>query len=198
MPTSPKNLRNGTRRRRLLAAAAGVLGLVMVAAILAAGRDQASPTADESSASATATNGGAGLGSALPLIEATALDGQAVKLTPGKPTAVFFFAGWCGTCIPEATALGRLKQEMGDKVTVVAVDVDPSDDAKTIDAFLAAAGRPTYPVVHDKTGALTQAYDVKALDVTVIADAAGTVVYRDAVPTGEDQLRTALAKAGAA
>ncbi len=198
MLPSPKNLRKGARRRQLLAAVASVLGLVMVVAILAAGRDQASPRADESSASATATNGGAGLGSALPLIEATALDGQAVKLTPGKPTAVFFFAGWCGTCIPEAKALGRLKQEMGDKVTVVAVDVDPSDDAKTIDAFLAAAGRPTYPVVHDKTGALTQAYDVKALDVTVIADAAGTVVYRDAVPTGEDQLRAALAKAGAA
>ncbi len=196
MPSS-KNVRNGTRRRQLLAAAAGGLGLVMVIAILAADRDQASPSADSGSASAPAANGGAEVGSALPPIEATALDGQAVKLTPGKPTAVFFFAGWCGTCIPEAKALGRLKQEMGDKLTVIAIDVDPSDDAKTIDAFLAAAGRPTYPVVHDKTGALTQAYDVRALDVTVIADAAGTIVYRDAQPTGEDQLRSAFAKAGA-
>ena len=196
MPSS-ENLRNGARRRLLLAAAAGALGLVMVIAILGAGRDQASPSADSASTSATAANGGAEVGSRLPPIEATALDGQAVKLTPGKPTAVFFFAGWCGTCIPEAKALGRLKQEMGDKVTVVAVDVDPSDRAKTIDAFLAAAGRPTYPVVHDKTGALTQAYDVRALDVTVMADAAGTIVYRDVEPTGEHQLRSAFAKAGA-
>lgn len=192
------NTANGTRRRQLMAAAAGALGLVMVIAILTAGRDQATPTADQDSTSVTASAGGAEVGSPLPLIEATALDGQAVKLTPGKPTAVFFFAGWCGTCIPEAKALGQLKQELGDKVTVVAVDIDPSDDAKTIDAFLAAAGRPAYPVVHDKTGALTQAYDVRALDVTVIADATGTIVYRDAVPTGEGQLRSALAKAGAA
>lgn len=182
---------------RRLALIAGVVGLALVVAVLALARSRA-PDSAETVTAAGQGQSGAAVGSPLPALEASDLDGQAVNLPSGEPTAVFFFAAWCGTCVPEAATLARLERELGDQVTVVAVDVDPSDDARAIADFLAAAGHPDYPVIHDTTGALAKAFNVKALDVTVIADATGTVVYRDAAPTSEQQLRAALAQAGVA
>jgi thiol-disulfide isomerase/thioredoxin len=155
------------------------------------------PAAAVSAAATGATaDSGAEVGTLVPPVTATALQGQRVVVPAGKPTALFCFAGWCSTCLPEARALDRLEREMGDRVSVVAVDVDPSDDAQTIQRFLRSAGDPRYPVVHDKDGALVRAFGVTALDVTVITDAGGSVVYRDAAPTREGQLRSALTKAG--
>jgi thiol-disulfide isomerase/thioredoxin len=44
-----------------------------------------------------------------PQLTARAIDGRLVQLPSGRPTAVFFFAGWCGSCVPEAAALGQLQ-----------------------------------------------------------------------------------------
>ncbi len=52
-------------------------------------------------------------------------------------------------------------------------------------------------MVHDRTDAIRAAFDVTSLDVTVITDGAGRIVYRDAVPSTPAQLRNALARAGA-
>ncbi len=148
--------------------------------------------------------GGAGaqVGDLAPQLTARAIDGRQVQLPSGRPTAVFFFAGWCGSCVPEAAALGQLQREQagrqaGRQVDIVAVDLDRTDTAQTIVEFLQAAGNPRYPVVHDRTDAIRAAFDVTSLDVTVITDGAGRIVYRDAVPSTPAQLRNALARAGA-
>ncbi len=65
-----------------------------------------------------------------------------------------------------------------------------------IGEFLAAAGSPEYPVVHDKTDAIRAAYEVASLDVTVITDGSGKVVYRDSVPSTLAQLSDGLRRAG--
>jgi hypothetical protein len=43
---------------------------------------------------------------------------------------------------------------------------------------------------------LSGALAIRALDSTVVVDAGGRIVYRDAVPTDEATLRAALAEAG--
>jgi len=192
--------RPARQRRRLLGWVAAVAGLIVVLGTLVLARQRAQPVPNQAAGSSSVAKAskptGAKVGQPIPPINATALEGRQVAVPTGKPSAVFFFAGWCGTCLPEAQALNRLQRELGAKVSVVAVDIDPSDDAQTIGGFLRAAGNPGYPVLHDRSGSLARDFDVTALDVTVVTDANGTVVYRDATPTPEGQLRAAFAQAG--
>jgi thiol-disulfide isomerase/thioredoxin len=182
----------------ITAAVAGALGIAAVR-----GAEEASaPVATAAPGGSTPTQvvssgGGAQVGETAPQVKAQALEGQEVQLPAGEPTALFFFASWCGTCIAEAGALAQLHREHGSEVAIVAVDIDPSSTPEMAKEFMAAAGGATYPVVHDVDGSLVQAFEVSALDTTVITDAAGTVVYRDAAPTTSEQLRNGLREAGA-
>lgn len=186
----------GIGSRGLLAGAVAVVAAVGGLG-LAAVRASDSTTVGSGSSVAVSSAGGAAVGDVGPELTVRALDGQDVRLPAGRPAAVFFFASWCGSCISEAAALGELQREHGDQLAIVAVDVDPGATPEMIGDFLAAAGSPTYPVVHDTEGALRQAFDVASLDVTVITDAAGRVVYRDAVPSSAGQLREGFRRAGA-
>lgn len=62
---------------------------------------------------------------------AMSLDTQAEKSTPlevaltnGKPTLMEFYANWCTSCQAMAKDLGELKQEYGDSVNFVMLNVD--------------------------------------------------------------------------
>ncbi|MGF1485532.1 MAG: thioredoxin family protein [Prochloraceae cyanobacterium] len=49
-----------------------------------------------------------------------------VALSNGKPTLTEFYANWCTTCQAMAKDLGELKQEYGDSVNFVMLNVDNS------------------------------------------------------------------------
>lgn len=119
-----------------------------------------------------------------------------MKVPAGKPGALYFMAGWCGSCLPEAVALGKLERGLGDRISVLAVSPDPSDSVSAIRQLRAAAGNPRYPFAWDQQGTLARALDVRALDTTPVYDARGKVVYRDAAPTDLATLKAAFRKAG--
>jgi peroxiredoxin len=181
-------------RRAVGVAVAGVLSVALLGAVAARSAQDAPAAA---SASAQVIGTGAQVGADAPQVTAKALDGRQVELAAGKPSVVFFFAGWCGSCVPEAAALGELHRERGDDVNIVAVSIDPGDTPETIGQFMQAAGSPDYPVLHDADDSIRAAYEVAALDVTVITGADGKVAYRDSVPSTLDQLRDGLRRAGA-
>jgi thiol-disulfide isomerase/thioredoxin len=190
------------RRRRLrwAIAVAGVAG-VAVLAVIAGGRSTsgagapARVTAAPGSPTTSFAHSGR-VGERLATYSLTSIDGAPVRVPAGKPGAVYFMAGWCGTCVAEAGALGRLQRHLGDRIAVVAVSPDPSDSVSAIRRLRTAAGRPRYPFVWDEGGTLARALQVSALDTTLVYDADGRVVYRDAVPTDLATLRAAFRRAG--
>ncbi len=123
------------------------------------------------------------------------LDGETFDLAEkrGKVVALYFIAGWCGTCIPEAQAWSGLYPAYRDKgVELLLVSADPNDTPKTIEGFWRAAGIDPLPVAIDGTGGFTRSLGVRALDSTVIFDREGKVAYRDAAPTDADTLEKEL------
>ena len=96
----------------------------------------------------------------------------------------------------EAAALAELERRLGDRIAVVAVSADPTDSASTIRQLRTAAGDPRYPFAMDPQGSLARALDVAALDTTLVYDAHGEVVYRDAVPSDVSTLAAAFREAG--
>ena len=124
------------------------------------------------------------------------LDGGTFRLADqrGKPTVIFFMAYWCPTCVPEAQALAKLHQEYGDKVAILALDIDPSSSPQQLKRFKEWAGNPDYTFGFDKDNVVLQKYKVRSLDATVIIDAEGKIVYQDAYPTPYERLKEELEK----
>jgi thiol-disulfide isomerase/thioredoxin len=159
---------------------------------------QVSPAPATSGSASSGSQAGTGqVGERLATYTLTSIDGQQVRVPAGKPGAIFFMAGWCGTCIGEAQALGELERRLGDRISVLAVSPDPSDSVSAIRQLRAAAGNPRYPFAWDRQSTLARALAVSTLDTTLVYDKRGEVVYRDGVPTDAATLESAFRKAGA-
>jgi cytochrome c biogenesis protein CcmG/thiol:disulfide interchange protein DsbE len=154
----------------------------------------------DSSSEVVVSESGSGVtrtGGKAPTFSITTLSGSRFSFPAGKPAAVFFVAADCGSCIPESQAWNRIVSEYGDRVAVLVVGSNPSDSPAALNRFMRyAVGEPRFEVALDPTGKLVDAFRVGSLDTTVVVDAAGTVVFRDAVPTPEAELRQALRAAG--
>lgn len=124
------------------------------------------------------------------------LDGGTFTLSAhrGRPVVLFIMAYWCGTCVPEAQALARLHQTYGERLTIVALDVDPSSTPARLQTFRQWAGEPGYVWAFDQGQRVAQTYRVGALDTTIIINQGGEIVYRDAVPTPYQTLQQQIAQ----
>lgn len=141
---------------------------------------------------------GSHVGQIAPDFSVPTLQGDLFHLSEqrGRPTLIFFMAYWCPTCIPEARALAQLKQEYGNELKIVALDIDPTSTPETLANFKRAADNGAFTWAFDSGQEVTRSYEVRALDTTVILDEEGRVVYRDAFVTPYETLREALALIG--
>ncbi|GED40656.1 TlpA family protein disulfide reductase [Microbacterium oxydans] len=145
----------------------------------------------------TALNRGAADGSSggnsVDRIEVVSVDDEAVTVPAERPTVLYFMASWCYTCIPQAAAMNELEDEYADRAQFIAVDVTPENTKAEVDGFREPAGFPDHPYVVDKTGELTQRYNIVSLDSTVVVAPDGEVLGRaDGKPMEIEALRTFL------
>jgi peroxiredoxin len=137
-----------------------------------------------------------GNGPAAPDFTVPTLEGGTFTLSAqrGKPVILYIMAYWCGTCLPEARALGKLHQQYGDRLTILALDVDPSSTPEGLRQFRQYAGAPNYIWAFDRNNQVVQAYRIRALDTTFIINQAGEIVYSDAYPTSYGTLAAQITK----
>ena len=184
-------------RRNLVIALAVIVALVAAVSAVSAGKKSGAAGSAVSVSGSPAESSGTGEeGSAIAAFTAQDVDGRRVKVDVGKPGALFFFAGWCGSCLVEAAALGDVQRELGTRVAITAISPDPSDSKSAIRSFRRNAGGPRYPFVWDSAGTLGKQFAVQALDTTIVYDKTGKVVFRDAAVTDVETLRAAFRKAG--
>lgn len=111
-----------------------------------------------------------------------------------KPTIMEFTASYCIPCIPTLKAMTQLEREMGDQLNFVVMSIDPNDTEQAMQRLSEVVGGAPGIWAIDKNNVVTQAYDIRALGVTVIV-ANGHEIYRSVGSKSIDQLRAALAKA---
>jgi thiol-disulfide isomerase/thioredoxin len=160
---------------------------VLGCALLAGGCDRQSDTAAQQSPASSEAPGGEAMtgqldrshkGSPLPDFTVRDANGKQLALPSlkGKPTLINLWATWCGPCVAELPALGKLAVERVGELRVLAISQD-METAK-VAPFLAAHGVPQFEAWLDSENDLTFHYGTGTLPTTVLYDAEGKEVWR--------------------
>jgi len=71
-----------------------------------------------------------------PDFEVTTVSGETISLQSsldeGKPVVIYFTASWCPICAQNWPVLSEVYPEFEDRLTLVAISIDPTDDIETI------------------------------------------------------------------
>src|SRR5262245_27744121 len=155
-----------SRRRRIVAAAAGLaIGLLGVGVVLALRDDgpdvDGEFVLDQPGVYSEPVTTNDRSGDELPDVELTDVNGDTVALRSftGKPMVVNIWYATCPPCARELRDFATVSAELGDAVQFVGVD--PIDDADDMLAF-ADARDVQYPLLLDDEGRLVSAADVTA------------------------------------
>lgn len=122
--------------------------------------------------------------------------GEAIALSDlrGKPVLLNFWATWCGPCQLEMPELQELHERAGDKIQIVAVDLDETRD--DITEYFTDLGL-TFTVVIDKGQDVANKYALFGLPSSFILDEDGVVATIKVGPfVNQDDIDKNLQKVG--
>jgi peroxiredoxin len=125
----------------------------------------------------------------------TDLDGRTVDLRAlrGQIALLNFWATWCGPCVRELPTIERLRREFKGR-GLVALGLNAEEPAAARE-FIKRGGY-TFATLVDEQRAMTRAYRVSAIPQTLIIDKDGKVAAHFIGMRSENDLRSALQKAG--
>ncbi len=102
-----------------------------------------------------------------PDFQIESVDGETISLKKsieeGKPTVIYFTASWCPKCAKNWPTLSEAYEEYKDRINIIAVSIDPTDDASVMKklakereiSFPVAAGDPKLMVKLGVSGQAT-------------------------------------------
>lgn len=156
----------------------------------AAGGDGTAAAAEEE----PGTAGGAADGAPESLrFSGTTVEGkpfEGAKLA-GKPTVLWFWAPWCGTCKGQAAQTAKLADEYKGEVNVVGVaGLDKTGPMKE---FISSSKVGNFPHVADEPGAIWKKFEVTRQSTYVMLDEEGRTVHND-TPSGPAELESRIAE----
>lgn len=93
----------------------------------------------------------------------------------GQAVVLDFFTSWCVACRAEAPALEQLAVQGRGRIAVVGVDMTVSEPSvSAVRAFARTYGL-TFPIVLDRSGQVSDMYQVQSIPTVVFVDGAGIV-----------------------
>ena len=177
----------------LVAATAFALLAAVAAAMLLGTDDESSANGDGSDSGPYELTPAGELPASAADVTLSPLDGRPDRklgeLLGSKPVVVNFYASWCGPCITEMPAFEQVHREVGDKVTIIGIAYQDSDeDARaTVDRT-----GVTYPTFGESGQDAVTYFGGISMPTSVFIDAGGNVVDVRSRAIDEDQLRSAL------
>ncbi|MDR1024938.1 MAG: TlpA family protein disulfide reductase [Treponema sp.] len=116
---------------------------------------------------------GLAVGSRAPDFTFTGPDGGTHSLSDyrGKPLVLHFWATWCGPCVGELPLISRLETQSRN-MTTLAVNCAETD--REVSSFLRNR-KLTLNVVMDRTGQISELYNIYAIPQTFMIDGEGVI-----------------------
>jgi peroxiredoxin len=114
-----------------------------------------------------------------PDFEVTTIDGNTISLRESlemnKPVVVYFTASWCPTCAKNWPALSEVYPEFKDRLTLVAISIDPTDTKEVMTALAQEKGF-TFPSTAGNPQIMLD-FGVKNQATTVGVDRDGNIAF---------------------
>ncbi len=129
----------------------------------------------------------AAVGETAPDFSAQTISGQSVKLSDfrgKKPVYLKFWATWCSYCKVEMPHLQQLKQEYGEDLQVITINVGMNDSVENVKSLFEKHGYDL-PVIFDDKGEITAKYQVVGTPFQLLIDRDGKIAYQTFLATDE-------------
>lgn len=126
-----------------------------------------------------AQDAGLTVGTRAPVVTVHDLDARPVDLgrwVGHKPVLLEWWATWCEQCDVLLPRLRAARDEVGEAVEFVAVNVAVNQSPEKVRRFVAQHQVP-FTVLYDDQGTSTRAYEAPTTSYVVIVDRAGRVAY---------------------
>ena len=128
----------------------------------------------------------------------TDVNGKSFKLSDfrGNPAIVEIFSTWCGVCISETDDFRKLLNNF-PKVSIISVDIDPTETNEDIKRFIRAysEGYDNWIYARDTDNVVVK-YGSPFTGTTILIDKNGKIAYRDSYSTEYETLVKELSKLG--